>query len=312
MEYFKRNFMHNIALKVLSVFLAVMCWYFVMGEEVLELNRRLDVRIIVPDGYTLKGGENRTKYVTLRGPRVYLGSIIHQREMNAVIRINNLESKTTRYQLGRSDIIGDLDPRIIVDIIDPLIDVEIGALISKRIPLKEVLRGTPAVGANIHKVVITPPTVRVKGIQKSIANREFIFTELIDVTDLSKTKTFDVALNTTIDGKEYLEVTPNRAKVEVQIGEEQINKIFKDIPILVQGATAGFKLGRQDVDIEIQGSTDVLKAVSRGNLSAFVDVSGLAVGKHEKRVQVKIPVDTTLIQTQPQNVMIDIYTNTKK
>lgn len=301
---------YNLPLKIVSIFLAAMSWYFVMGEEILEINRRLDVRIIVPDGYMIKEGDRRTKYVKLRGPRVYLGPIVHQRELNAIVRLNDIESKKMRYQLGRSDIVGDLDPRVIVDILDPLIDLELGEIVSKQFPIKEVIRGNPAVGSILQKITIEPNIVVMKGMNNLISTTEFVFTDPIDISNLSQSKTIDVTLARP-EG-EMVEIVPAKVKATIQIGEEQINKIFNNIPIVVQGAGRPFRLRQPNVSIEIQGLKATLDSINPSDFSAFVDVGQLDVGNYERRVQVKIPPNTTLIETQPQQVLIDIYPKGKK
>ncbi len=53
----------------------------------------------------------------------------------------------------------------------------------------------------------------------------------------------------------------------------------------------------KQVSIVIQGTPGVLSFISKADLRAFVDLSDLKPGNHDRSVQVKIPPDTVLIET---------------
>ncbi len=47
----------NFPYKVLSLIIACVIWYIVQGEEILEINRRLDVTFDVPQGLAIREGQ---------------------------------------------------------------------------------------------------------------------------------------------------------------------------------------------------------------------------------------------------------------
>ena len=143
----------NWQLKLISLALAIMAWYFVMGEEKVEISSPVEVVIELPDNFVAVNGSTQTKYATLRGPRVYLGSLVRQKKLNAVIETNNPKLGRNRYQLGRSDLREYVDPRVIIDILDPLIDFDVEHKSKKTVPLIERLSGTVKDGFTLKKLV---------------------------------------------------------------------------------------------------------------------------------------------------------------
>ena len=65
------------------------------------------------------------------------------------------------------------------------------------------------------------------------------------------------------------------------------------------------------VSIVIQGTPGVLSFVNKEDLRAFVELTNMPPGNHEKEIQVKIPPNTVLIETFPQKGNIHI-SNRKK
>jgi YbbR domain-containing protein len=60
------------------------------------------------------------------------------------------------------------------------------------------------------------------------------------------------------------------------------------------------------VSIVIQGTPGILSFIKRTDLRAFLDGRDLIPGQHERKIQVKIPPDTVLIETYPENATVEI------
>ncbi len=295
----------NLPYKITAVILSCMLWYIVQGEEILEVNRRIAVTVIVPDGYTIKGPTLRYKDATLRGPRVLLGQFMEGKKMmEGTIKIPPGKSGQLRYRVDRENLTS-FDPRIRLTIHDPFIVVTVDEVTSKKIPVREVLQGAPAPGYMLEKVIIDPEFVNINGLKADLAKITQLTTEGIDISGLKQPKVFEVSLIKT--GMGDVQFSSSRVNVKVAIGEQKINKKFTSIPIEVVGGDYLTNVRPQFASIVIQGTPGVLSFIKKSELRAFVDVRDLTPGRYERDLQVKIPPETVMIETHPKATSVEIY-----
>ena len=63
---------HNFFYKILSVFLAILLWAIIQGEQIQDKNVEISVNVHLAPGYAVRGNESRVKAATVRGPRVWM------------------------------------------------------------------------------------------------------------------------------------------------------------------------------------------------------------------------------------------------
>lgn len=295
-----RNFQYKIA----AVVLACLFWYIVQGEEILEINRRIAVNIKVPDGFIVKGPDVRFKDATLRGSRVLLADF-STRPLEAALKIQDGKTGQLRYRIDK-EYIKNWDNRIKLTVHDPYLTVFVDEKVSKKVPVKEFLKGVPADGYIIEKTIIKPNTITISGLKSEINRIDEIQTEPIDVSDLQATKSFDARLI----AKDLPEsgLSADKVQVSLLVGEKKVNKRFGSVPVEVVGSDYLTAVKPRYVSIVIQGTPGVLSFVKRSDLEAFIEARELEAGKkHLRPVQVKIPKDTVLIETFPQTATVEIY-----
>lgn len=299
-----RGLFRNFQYKLSAIILACLFWYIVQGEEILEINRRIVVNVRVPDGYMVKGPETRIKDATLRGSRVLLGDF-STRPLEATLRISEGKTGQLRFRIDK-EYIKNWDNRIRLTVHDPYLTVVVDEKMSRKVPVREFLKGVPGDGYIIEKSIIKPSHVTVTGLKSEVAKIEEILTEPIDVTDLSATKSFEARLVAKDIPKSGLSV--DKVAVSLSVGEKKVNKRFGSVPVEVVGSEFLTAVKPRYVSIVIQGTPGVLSFVKRSDLEAFVEARELEPGKkHTRTVQVKIPPETVLIETFPQQATVEIY-----
>ena len=304
MRRFLSKLFHNMPYKLASVFLATLLWYIVQGEEILDINRRLIIKVQVPDGFMIKGDDERLKDVTLRGPRVLLGNY-DTKPLEATLTIPEGVTGQRRILINK-DIFGDWDNRINLTVHDPYLTLTIDERMTRSVAVKEFLKGVPADGYIIEKVTIKPARVKVTGLRSEISRISEVRTGPIDVEGLQQSKSFEVDLvpnGFTKDGLEQSKVTVN-----IAVGEKKENKRLSSIPVEVVGSEYISAVKPREVTIIIQGTPGVLSFVKRSDLEAFVEARDLPPGKKDVRdIQVKIPPNTVLIETLPEKASVEIF-----
>lgn len=304
--------LRNLPYKILALVLACAFWGIVQGEEILEVNRRVIVNIKVPNGYAIKGAETRIKDATMRGSRALLSTFLsdyNTKPIEAVIPIPEGKVGQLRFRVDK-EYIRNWDNRIRLTVHDPYINVFVDVKDSKKVPVREFLKGVPADGYIIEKSIVKPNAVLITGLKSEIAAVEEVLTEPIDVENLSQTKSFEAKLVAKDLPKAGISV--EKVTVNLMVGEKKVNKRFGSVPVEVVGSDFVTAVKPRFVSIVIQGTPGVLSFVSRTDLEAFVEARDLEAGqKHVRSVQVKIPPDTVLIETFPPTATVEVYSQKK-
>lgn len=303
---FNRIF-RNFGYKVASLFLAVVVWGMIQGEQVLEVNREIFLDIKVPEGYMVRDDVPRAKAATVKGPRVLM--LEAPSSLEATIRIPEGTVGRYRTRIERSEIRG-INERLQLTIPDPYVTLWVDEKISRTVPIKEVLQGAPAEGYIIKDVTLKPRTVNLTGLKGDLLRVRQVVTEPIDISGLQENKSFEVALiappGLAPDG-----MSADKVAVNLQLGDSKVNKRFGSIPIEVVGSDYGTTVRPNYVSIVIQGTPGVLSFVKRSDLKAFVEARELKPGRYELDVKVKIPPETALIETFPEKAIVTIGNKAK-
>lgn len=293
----------NLSYKLLAIFLAVTFWYIVQSEQVLEINRKVRVHLIPPEGFVVKGGNTLFKDALLRGPRALL-SHYPMEPINAQIRLFADKPQNLRMRVDREYIKGWND-RIKITIYDAYVSVYLDKVFEKELPVKQNLLGLPKEGFVIEKTVITPETVLVSGSASDLQRIDSISTELIDINNLSSSKTFDTTL---LLNDLTMNTTVKKVQVSLILGEKRINRQFPNIPLEIEGANQlSLKVIPNHISVVIQGSPSKLDSIKEGEIKAYLNVKDLNPGIHEQKIQVKIPHDFVLVESHPEKAVIEIY-----
>lgn len=292
----------NLVYKILAVVVAVIFWYVVQGGEIIEISQQVRVNILVPDGYGVKGETTLIKDATVRGPRSLLAKLVKDQPLEAEISIAEERRASYRLRLGK-DHIRKWNDRAQLTIHEAYIRVEVDKLAVRELPVEILMQGVPADGYIIEKTTVEPELLTVIGLQSVIEKMHKIITDPVDVDGLQNNRTLNVGLA----GDDTVSYNRQEVKVSLQVGEKKINQTFTNIPIDVVGKAKATSIDPDTIAITVQGVPAVLNFIDNRSFQAFIDVSGLtSAGRHERKVAVKIPDGTTIIETMPENVFVEI------
>ena len=148
--------------------------------------------------------------------------------------------------------------------------------------------------------------IKLTGLSSELKKLQQVHTEVIDLEGLNSSKTLNVELELS---QFKLKYTSNKTvKVFLKIGEKKINQIFYKIPLEHEGLSpkVRLRLSPKFVTITLQATPSTLKFLQRNKIRAFLDLRELSRGQYERKVQVKIPQDTALIEVKPEKVTVVI------
>lgn len=294
----------NFQFKLAAIFLGTLFWYFVQGEEILEVSQKLIVTFETPPGIIVKDGDTRVKDVTIRGPRVLVGDLSNKPPLEARVPIPAGKLGPMRIRVDK-EFISDWDSRKSVTVHDEYVSLFIDEKVVRRVPIKEILQGAPSEGFIVEKVELKPNVVTVTGPKSDVSKVQEILTEPIDIDALKQSKSLEAKL--VVSGLEISALSTDSVTVSLQVGEQKVNRRFANVPLEVVGGEYFTGIRPKFVAIVLQGTPGVLSFVKTADLRAFIEIRELAPGKYERDVQAKIPQDTVLIETLPQKANIEVY-----
>jgi len=295
---------HNFLYKLAALILGAFAWYIIQGEEILEINHHIQVSIIIPDGLMIKGSTTRIKDATLKGPRVLLGDLTSNKiPIEARVYLQKDKKGKIRILLGKQHLLNWND-RINVTIHDAYLNIFMDEKVTRTLAIKEYFQGVPAEGYIIEKASLKPNSVTITGLKSEVRKLKHIITLPINIDGIQQTKSIEADL--ALSDLPISDASTEKVTVNVQVGEKKVNKRFGSIPIEIEGSAYASNVKPRYVSIVIQGTPGVLTFVKRSDLRAFLDARELSPGRYEKKINVQIPPDTSLIETFPENANIEL------
>lgn len=299
----------NFTYKVSSLALGVLLWYFVQGEEVVEINRKIQVTFVVDPAMTIKGASTRYVEATLKGSRV-LQSYQTDKPLQAKVIVPKGKPGLHEFRIEKQMLDG-WNPKIDVIIHDPVLSVYIDQKASRMVPVKVITQGLPGLGKTVEKIDLSPSMITISGPKSEIDRTTEVTTLPLEITDLSSSTVLDATIAPTTAGR-GITTNPTNVKAEIQLGEIRINRQFTSVPLVVEGGGVATAFSPKFVTIVLQGTKKSIESISRKEIRAFVDVRDLPIGPHQRKIQVKIPQDTTLVETNPSDASVEIHRSARR
>lgn len=204
----KKMLFGNAGLKVFSVILAISLWIFVTYRGQTEM--AVDVPIAfknVPKGLELLRESAKLVTLNLRGHERLLKSI-RPIDISIVIDMSKAKRGENIYFLDKNSIVLPR-PADILRIEPTSIRVVLDDTVSKTLPVKASVIGTPEKGFRVVSVEVKPSSVTVEGSRTELARLAVLRTETIDVTGLDSDIRESARINT--NGKNIRTKTPEVA-----------------------------------------------------------------------------------------------------
>lgn len=283
-------------LKLISLALAALVWLFVQSKEMLEVGSTMEIKLVVGKNLAIGGAQFIQKDVTIRGPRGLVGKMGEQ-TLDATIYLPNSAGEK-RLRVEKRFLDRSLDTRLSLTIHEPYFSVRIEEKISKTVPIKVALQGSPKEGFYVEKVYARPSNVTLSGPKSYIANLKQIATETWDVSDLSAYTTRELRLSIPTDVATMF--SEDKTRVSLTIEREKVNQRFSGVKVDVLGSGLIARTIPDNVSITLQGHLPILRSIRKDGLRAFVQTQDLPAGVYELAIQVQIPQNTTLVETIPE------------
>jgi len=292
--------------KVLSLVAAILLWMTVSGEETVERGLRVPLELQqFPSGLEISGELPTTVDVRLRGgstalSRLAPGDVVAELDLRGARpgqRVFPLTPEEVRAPFGIA----------VVQVTPSAIAMTFEKSISRRLPVRPAIDGSPAPGYEVGKMDADPATVEVTGPESTVRRATEAVTEPVPVTGARDTVHETVTIGV-LDPA--LRVTGAKsARVTVAIQLAPLERTLRGRPVHRRnlGATLDAKVEPSAIDVMLRGSREALARLDPDDIVAYVDLTDVGPGDYAALpVHVDAPDRVGVTRIAPESVQVRI------
>lgn len=233
-------------LKVISLLLATVLWYYVGGEETVDKNVSMPIEIInLPRDLVISNQFKKEIEVTVSGPRSLIQEMTNKkvtRQINladAMPGTNVIENNNDSIQVPRGITVLRIQPASII--------LSLDKLIQKQFPVIPVTTGDAALGYSLKNLRMDPDAITITGPETILSQVDELLTRIIDINGMTESKQIQVPLDLEPFIVELIGETSVTAEIMIQIQVEM--KSLPGVPVTVINGDATSSLHPDHVDI---------------------------------------------------------------
>ena len=300
----------NWVLKLLSFCFALFLWYFVVGEDKVDMNVTIPVEVVnLPRDLVISNQFKKELEVTVSGQRSLIRGMAEQ-HISRTIDLSKAKPGTVVIQhqpdsipLPRGISILRLQPTSVTLLLDELID--------KVLEIKPVLTGKLNKHFRLDSVTLEPSSLEISGPKEIIGQEEFINTMPIDISGLQQT----TVKQSSLDLKPYIADLIGEPVVSVKLNivglksERRISDIpVEFIPINGKSSEIIYQLKPSTVSISAELPVSIIQQTKdlQSLFHATVKPVPLKAGSYNLKVSIEGPAGVKILSVSPETLTLEI------
>lgn len=305
----------NWVLLFFSFLFTLFLWYFVVGEDKVDMNVSIPVEIVnMPRELTISNKFKKQLDVTVSGQRSLIRAMASQ-DIGRSIDLTDATPGTVVIQntpdsitLPRGISILRIQPTTLTLLLD--------RLVHKKLTISPVLNGTPPEGYELISVNLEPPDIEISGPESIIEPESFLNTKIIDISSLKSSTVKQVALDLKPDLSDL--IGEPVVAVHLNVRDKYKEQIFSGVPILFDAAedpvgSRIYQLSpptvtvRAALPVELILETDDTESL----LQARITPDSLAAGISQQPVTLEAPPRVRILEIIPNVTTLKIIETQK-
>lgn len=309
-----KNKPKNWILKLVSLALATMLWYFVVGEDQVDINILVPIEIInLPSSLTISNQYKKDIEVTVRGPRSMIQEI---RSKNITRPVDLASAKPGTIVIKNDESSIPLPRGVSVLRLQPTnITLLLDELVQRSFPITPVTEGELAPGYTLEEIITDPSHLTISGPRSVLDKGKALRTYLIDLNNLDQSTTLQVHLN--LDPEFYDLIGETVVTAEIVVKEKLVERTITNIPVNVRDAKGTVSIEPNSITVKARIPENLLKDTPEPSMlfRAFIStrdvtttrtkpviVNGINVPGHE-------PI--TILSVNPKEIIVNPIPQTK-
>jgi YbbR domain-containing protein len=299
------NPFRNVGLKLLSVLVAILLWFAVAGEQVVERRIRAPLELQnIPEGLEIVGEPISAVDIRVRGAS---STLAHLATGDVVVVLDLATAKPGRkiYPLSAEQARAPFGVEL-THVSPSTASFVFEQSMSRVIPVAPSVEGDPAPGFVVERVTVEPPEVEVAGPQSALRGTLQAVTEPVSIQGAVDTVRETVTIGLPNNALKML--VPRPARLTVEIAPVPADRKFDEVPVRVKnlGPRLSFQAVPAAVTITVRGAAAAIKELDLDSVQASVDVNALGPGKYSLPVHVAGSKVFAVVRIDPSQVQVRI------
>ncbi len=294
----------NLTLKLVALILAIIIWFFVVGEKRSEVRLTVPLELRnLPERLEITQQSVTQVEVAVRG----FSSVVKQltpADIDVHIDLSNVREGTTSFALSPDDILVPVGTTVI-QVSPSEVNISLDTTNIKTVPVKPITRGIPTEGYILGEVTAEPKVVTITGVQQVLKAITKVETEAVVVDNVAQ----DLVKKVKIKPPNGIRIEKEEEKivsVSVKIVPKMVDLFFEDIPLLVEGEERQFTLSPQAVTALVRGPELELTTMTPTDIPAFIETKELPEGQSTVQPIFKLPESISVKRYYPKTILINI------
>lgn len=214
------QFSESLALKAVSLLLALILWITILGFKREEVRKNVKLEPLLPPGMVIINKIPTHIQFTLSGPRVVLKNI--EKKIQPIRPdLRRTRESTIGFSVSE-DLLGDLGNGVrVVGFYPPNILIRLEEVVERYVPVKPTLKGLPAEGWEVGPTKVTPAKVAVSGPKGLLQLVESVGTEPLDIEGIRGAKEADIPVE--VDTAQGFQLSRDKV-VKVKVTLKKVSK----------------------------------------------------------------------------------------
>ena len=292
----------NLGTKLISIVIAVVLWFVVLGSRNVEATKEIPLEVITPPDLIVSNDVPDKVAFRLSGPKAFLRSVLDRREEPVRVNLAGAKPGLVTYRFFSDNIRVPIGGKVL-NINPSAILIKLEPVKHKEVPVHAELQGIPPDGYKLTQVRVHPETVKIKGAESKVDSVAELKTTPVDVSDMRQTTEKEAAFDLSHYGVQVESRLP-----QVSVGVEPVSANFriKNIDIRV-ASSYKVRVEEKNVTVLVRADPKELKSLDRSRVFGQVDLKDKPKGTYTVPVQVVLPPDVSLVKVVPDKVNVTLY-----
>ena len=189
----KRLFWENLAFKAAAVVLAVILWVFVTSKGQTEMSLSVPIEYVnIPSGIEISKRTVTTAHIVVR-THESLSKNIRQENVRVSVDVSRAKKGEEIFSLKKDEVkvaygatVAKIEPSTVKLVFEETV--------SKKVPVKPEVTGSPEQGYSVKRVEVSPEEVVIEGARSEVRKVGAVRTEPVDISGLAEDLSQEVKL----------------------------------------------------------------------------------------------------------------------
>lgn len=282
----RKFFTEHPFMKLLSLILATILWFFVRGGRHTELSVDVQVQVKnLPKKFVVSSEIDPTINLRLVGPKTRLNRVDPADLPPFELDLSNARKGSNSFRIHEGNFKFPSGVQV-TRMVPQEIRVMVEELEEKLVRIEPRFMDELDEGFELAGYEVTPAFAKKFGSRRELAATPYIFTEPISLAGRHASFVVDYSLAHGSTGS----AEEKKVTVKVVIREKEIAKIFKDVPVRVVGFRSAVRIEPRTVSIKAKGLAGRVAALAEEHLEVEIDADRMGLSKLKRKVMHVIPI----------------------